>query len=138
MQNQKENGRTFGVLRAIGLVVVLAGALGSLGFMFYAGRQNKSIFLMTLFTGWVLAPFVALLLANGISKRWSVPSRVTLYMMMLVIPLVSTISYSGVLGPIGPKPAFVFLVAPLISLLLMAAGLMVTSGYSKRALRRKK
>ena len=100
----------------IGMVV---GAIGSLAFMFNAGRNQKSIILITLFTCWVLSPFVGLLVADRVSKRWTTLSRVTLYWLMLVLTLGSLICYSGAFGQLGAKPAFKFLVVPLISWLLI-------------------
>jgi hypothetical protein len=47
------------LLRAAALAAVLVGAVGSVAFMLYAGRHNPSRLLMTLFTLWVLSPFVA-------------------------------------------------------------------------------
>ena len=101
------------------LVVALAGAAGSLSFMFNAGRNQKSILLIALFTTWVLSPFIALLVANVISKRWSILMRGTLYFLTLFITLGSLVSYSGALSPPGTKPAFKFLIVPLISWLLL-------------------
>ena len=43
-------------LRRAALLVMLEGALASLGLMFYAGRRQWSWILMVLFTGWVLGP----------------------------------------------------------------------------------
>ena len=101
------------------LIVMLVGAIGSLGFMFYAGRNQNSVILIALFTTWVLSPFVGLLIANKTSKRWTVLPRVTLYLLMIVLTLGSLISYSGAFSPPGTKPAFKFLVFPLISWLLI-------------------
>jgi hypothetical protein len=97
---------TFNVLRTMALIVLLAGAAGSLGFMFNAGRNQKSILLIALFTIWVLSPFIALQVANVISKRWSILTRRTLYFLISFITLGSLVSYSGALSPPGAKPAF--------------------------------
>jgi len=106
-------------LRAMALILISIGAVGSLGFMLNAGHNQKSIILITLFTFWVLSPFIGLLIAYKISKRWKVLTRVTLYWMILVITLGSLISYSGAFSRLGAKPAFIFLVVPLISWLLI-------------------
>jgi hypothetical protein len=92
--------------------------------------------LLVLFTGWLLSPFMALLVASMISKRWSVLTRVALYSLMLLITLVSLVSYSGVWSPPGAKPAFIFLVVPLISWFLIAIVIPMArykSGRSHRA-----
>src|SRR5258707_15858793 len=106
----EKTSRTISFLRTIALMTMLVGAVGSLGLMFYAGRHNKSIFLLVLFAGWVLLPFIGLVVANVLARRWSVLTRVTIYILMLVITLCSLIGYSGVLSPPGTKPAAVFLI----------------------------
>jgi hypothetical protein len=109
-----------GFLRIITSLVLLAGAGVSLWLMLYTGRNNKSVLLILLFAGWVLSPFIAMLTANIISKSWPVPTRLTLYILILLLTIGSLLGYSGVLSPQGTKPAFVFLVVPLISWLLIA------------------
>ena len=67
-----------GLLRAGALIAVLAGAVGSLGLMLRVGHRNNSRILIGLFGIWVLSPFVAIVWANLVSKRWSVPTRTAL------------------------------------------------------------
>lgn len=114
-------GKNFNInfLRISALIAILIGVFGSLGFMFYAGHSQKSVILISLFTIWVLSPFIGLLIAYRISKRWNVRTRLTLYWLMIVLTLGSLICYSGVLGQLGAKPAFKFLVVPFISWLLI-------------------
>jgi hypothetical protein len=64
-----------GLLHITAIVMTIAAAIGSLGWMLYTG---------------------------------------------LVISIGSLISYGGILIPAGTKPAFIFLVVPLISWLLIA------------------
>jgi len=90
----------FNLLRTIAVVVVLAGAVGSLGLTLYTGRHNKSVLLIVLFFIWVLSPFIGLLVANVFAKRWSDLFRMTLYILMIILPLGSLVAYSGVLSPI--------------------------------------
>src|SRR6266487_3198119 len=123
---------TISILRTIAVVAVLCGAVGSLGLMFNAGRNQNSILLIALFTIWVLSPFIALLVANVISKRWSILTRVILYFLMLFITLGSLVSYSGTLSPPGTKPAFKFLIVPLISWLLMVIVIPLAASLSRR------
>ncbi|HTB26901.1 MAG TPA: hypothetical protein VK711_16125 [Puia sp.] len=103
------------VLRTVATFVVVAGTIGSVYFTLHAGRNNHSILLPLLFVIWVLSPFIILLIANVISKRWMVHARMLLYILMLIITIGSLVSYSGVLTPSGTKPAAVFLFVPLIS-----------------------
>jgi hypothetical protein len=127
---------TISILHTIALMAVLCGAVGSLGLMLYTGRHNDSVLLLLLFATWVLSPFIALLVANVVSKRWLVLTRVTLYCLMLVITLGSLVSYSGALSPPGTKPAFVFLAVPLISWLLMAIVIPIAASLSRRLSRK--
>jgi len=109
-----------GSLRVAALIVAVTGAIGSLGFMLRVGERNNSRLLILLFAIWVLSPFVALVLAYTVSKRWAVLTRATLYSLMLVIALVSLTLYGDVaLGPPRPQPAFRFLVIPGASWLLI-------------------
>src|ERR1700722_11480860 len=111
--------RILRLLRIIALMVVLTGAGGSLGFVVHIGRNNKSVLLIVLFIIWVLSPFVALLIANMISTRWPVLIRKTLYSLTIFFTLGSLICYSGLWSPHGTKPAFIFLVVPLVSWILI-------------------
>ena len=90
---------TLNFLRIIALIVVLAGAFGSLGFVLYTGRKNESVFLNVLFVTWVLSPFAALLIDSKISTLWSVQKRTTLYFLMLVLSIGSLVAYSGAAMP---------------------------------------
>lgn len=110
---------TLSLLRTVALVVVLVGVAGSLSLVLYNGRANKSVLLIALFVTWVLSPFITLLIADKVSKRWTDSARKALYVLMLALTIVSLLCYSGVIRPAGTKPAFVFLVVPLISWLLI-------------------
>ena len=122
----------FSLLRTIAVVVVLAGAIGSLGLTLYAGRNNKSVLLIALFFIWVLSPFIGLLVANVFVKRWSDLFRVNLYSLMVILALGSLVAYSGVLSPPGAKPAGVFLIVPLISWLLIVIVILLAAVMSRR------
>jgi hypothetical protein len=79
---------------------------------------------MLLFAAWVLSPFVAAVVAHVVSKRWSVLTRVTLSVVMLVLTLGSLFIYGNTaLGHPTAKVGFVFLMVPLASWLL--AGIVV-------------
>lgn len=113
-------GGFVGRLRAAALIAVLAGAAGSIGLMLRAGQRSPRI-LLVLFAIWVLSPFVALVLAHVVSKRWSVPTRATLYSVMLVATLGSLAIYGeDALRPRKAQPAFVYVAVPPASWLLTA------------------
>ena len=122
-----------GILRITALIVVISGALGSVGFTLHTGRNNPSVLLILLFVVWVLSPFVALLVAYVISNRWPVITRVAFYSLMIVLTIGSLVSYAGLFSPSGTKPAFVFLVVPLISWLLIAIFIPIARLLSRRS-----
>jgi hypothetical protein len=120
------------LLRLTALIAVLIGAVGSFGLTLHAGSHNDSIILIVLFSGWVLSPFIALLLANELAKRWSAMTRITLYIVMLLITLGSLASYGGLWSPVGAKPAFVFLAVPLVSWLVMITVIPIAMARSRK------
>jgi hypothetical protein len=126
-------GGVLGLLRVAALIVVVAGALGSLGFLLREGRRTPR-FLLVLFVLWVLSPFVALVWANVVSKRWSVVTRATLYTVTLFLSLGSLAIY-GAVGSLRAKPAAIFLMAPLASWLLVAIVVPTAALMSNRAKR---
>ena len=120
------------ILHVVALVAVLAGGAVSLGLMFNAGRNQNSIFLIVAFTSWVSLPFIVLLVADIISKR--LPAfQTTLYYLMLFITVFSLICYTGILNVPGTKPAFKFLIVPLVSLLLIGVVIYIARSRSRSA-----
>jgi hypothetical protein len=104
-----------GLVRSLALGVATAGALGSLAFTLQAGGQNVSVIRMLLFSVWVLSPFILLIIFCMRSGSWSSRSRISLYVIMMMISLISLLFYGGLLFFSGAKPAFVFQVIPLTS-----------------------
>jgi hypothetical protein len=119
-------------VRRTALLVMLVGALVSLGIMFYISRRQSSWMLIVLFTGWVLGPYVALMIADRKSGPWTPTARLALYAVMLVSTLGSVAIYVAVVltGPF--KPAFYFLVVPVASWLLAAIVIPTTAMLSRR------
>ena len=134
---ERSDGGLLGLLHAVALVAVVAGAVGSVGLMFWVGHRNPSRGLLALFLIWDLSPFIALLLADMLSKRWSVITRATLHIVTLVIALVSLALYGDVVLRPRPQPAFMFLVVPFGSWLLMTIVVSIAALISGRLLRRR-
>lgn len=124
--------RNISFLRKIALWLVLAGAVSSLIFTFYAGHKNNSLVLTLLFAVWVLSPFIAFLMSDVISKSWSVFARSALCYLMVVLTIASLLCYSRVLKIPGVKPAFVFLIFPLISWILLVILILLNERLSRR------
>src|SRR6266700_4383624 len=131
----RENLMT-GFLSLLSQLLLLAGATGSLIFMFHTARHNNSLLLMTIFVVWVLSPFLSLSLATIFYRRWSIISRMILFYLVIVVTAGSLAGYSGILNPPGVKPAFIFLVVPLISWVLIAI-VMLMAIYRARKLSRR-
>lgn len=123
---------TLNLLHILALAVGLAGALGSLGFVLHAGRNNDSVLLVVLFVIWVLSPFIALIVANLVSMRWPILSRALLYCLIIFITVGSLVCYSGALSFPGKKPAFVFLVVPLLSWIFTVIVISISISLSRR------
>ena len=126
------------LLRTIAVVVVLAGAVGSLVMTLQAGHKNSSVLLVVLFASWVLSPFIAFLITNVMSRLWNDLNRKTLYYIMIFLPVVSIVCYSGAISPPGMKPAFIFLVVPFISWLFLGIFILIAVSQSRRENRKSK
>lgn len=133
----RPDGGILGLLRAVALIAVVAGAVGSVSLMLRAGQRTPRL-LLVLFTIWVLSPFVALAWANVVSKRWSVLTRATLCSVTLVLTLGSLAIYGNVVGvaPRGSANAFVFVVVPPGSWVLMTVVVPIAALVSGRLSRR--
>ncbi len=130
-------GRLLGRLRAAALIAVLVGAAGSVGLTLSAGQGRDLRLLVTLMAIWVFAPFAALVLAHVIARRWLVHTRATLYGLMLVLTLGSLAIYVGdALRHPGTQDAFVFVVVPLVSWLLIALVIPIAAFAAGRLSRR--
>ena len=127
-----EYNRSFSLLRSIALIALLFGSVGSLYFVINAGRNNSSILLPALFVIWVLSPFIGFLITNSISKRWSFHARRTIYWLMLIITVGSLIGYSGAFNTPQTKNAFIFLIVPLLSWLLLIITILTTRRLSRK------
>ncbi len=127
---------SFSLLRTIALVLLLIGSIGSFYLTLREGRNDKSVLEIFLFLVWVISPFLALFIASSISKKWADSTRVAVYILMLVITPFSLISYSGALKLPGISPAFVFLIVPPLTWLLMAIAIPIAESLSRRKSRK--
>ena len=123
----QQSTNAYGFLRGVALLAVLVGAVGSFWLMMRAGSRQSSLILIGLFTVWVLTPFVALAYAHTIAKGWPARAQASVYSVMLILTLGSLGIYGYVvLGPPRPQPAFVFLVVPLASWLMIVIAALIS------------
>lgn len=131
-RRENSNGGLLGILRAVALIAAVAGALGSLGLTIGAGRTTPWLLLL-FFVIAVLSPFVALLWAAMVSRRWAVTTRAALYCVTLIITLGSLATYGNVISPpTGSARAFMFVVVPPVSWLFMAIVVPIAALISRR------
>ena len=107
------NGRWLSAVAAL-------GACGSLGLTLWVGR-NAPRLLLVMFLMWVASPFAALLAAGRWSNPWAMSARATLPALVLLITLASLTVYT-VAATRWARPTPAFLMVPLASWLLIAAG----------------
>ncbi len=133
---EKPGGEFLGRLRAAALIAVVVGAAGSVGLLLRAGQRAPRL-LLILMAIWVLSPFIALVLANVVSKRWSSLTRATLYGVMLAVTLGSLAIYGDdAMGHRRAQAAFVFVLVPPVSWLLIAIAVPIAAFISGRLSRR--
>ena len=137
VDNATPESGSIGLLHAAAVIALVTGAIGSVGLTLHAGqRVGSPRLLLGLFAMWVLSPFVFLVVAYVVSKRWSLLTRATLHGVMLVVAVASLALYGDVaLGPARPTPA-VFVIVPPASWLLMAIVVPTAAFISRRLSRR--
>ena len=122
----------FGRLRGAAIIAAVAGAVGSVGLTLRAGRSTPRL-LLVFFVFWVLSPFAALVWANIVSRRWPLLTRATLYGVTLLVTLGSLAMYGELIKrPAGTANAFMFVVVPPASWLLLAAAVSLAAWTSRR------
>jgi hypothetical protein len=120
------------LLRAAAQVTTIAAGIGSVALVWWVGRGNPSLFLMALFTLWVLSPFVALVIADRLSHR-PASSRATVHCVMLIVGIASVAAYLYVAAkPPRTTPASVFVIIPMVSWGLIVTVVPIAAFMSQR------
>lgn len=118
--------------RSVALIAVVAGTIASEFLVIRTGGLSHPL-LSVLFVIWILLPFVALAWANVVSKSWPAPVQISLYCTTLLIVLGSVAFYGRVILPRAGSPrAFVFVMGPLASWVLMLIIVPLAAAISRR------
>jgi hypothetical protein len=136
MKQARPYGGFLGQLRPATMIALVGGAMGSVTLMLragHAGQRTSSNFLLLIFAVWVVSPFVVLAWANIVSKAWSAITRMTLYIVTIVLAVCSLAVYGIVaLGPPRAKTAPVFVVLPPASWLIAGIAVLIAALISGR------
>jgi hypothetical protein len=101
--------------------------------MFLHGRP--SVFLLILFTGWVLAPFLGLAWADRLSANWVPSTRKTLYYLVLVVSIGSLAVYVYDVAT-GFGRAVLFVAVPIAAWLVTVVTLSIATLAGRRSIPR--
>jgi hypothetical protein len=115
MSDADRPGATMAGVRALAVLLLGVAAAASLVFMSNVAGGNPSVVLRTLFTVWVVLPFAAAAALTLVSGRMPTRLQVGIAVSSLVIAAASLAFYAGVIPLPRVKPAFVFLMVPLVS-----------------------
>lgn len=119
-------------LRITALISMVVGIAGSIGLFLRAGQRTPRLLLIGMAI-WMLSPFLILGWSNFIAKRWPVLVRMTLYFVMVIVPLGSLAVYGDdALGHRRAQAAFVYVIVPPASWLLIAIFLSIAVFISRR------
>ena len=131
---QSRPGNPVDPLRRVARTALAIGAAGSLALMVYAGRNNRSIGLVLLFTAWVSSPYVALAVADRWANHWEPLLRSAFYGVMVAISLGSLLVYGfDALQP-RPQAAFFYVLVP-PSCWIIGGAVLATVAVIRRAIR---
>ena len=123
------------MFRVVALIAAAVGGAGSVNFLLQAGRRNSElILLVTLFSIWVLSPFVVLAWAFVRSTRLTETVQSTLYGLTIVLALASLAIYGRVidLKPTGSPNTFLFVAVPPASWVCIAIVMSIAALRSRK------
>jgi hypothetical protein len=121
-------------MRPAALTALAAGAAASVGFTLFAGR-HAGWPLELIMSGWVIAPFLAVLWANVLAKRWPLRTQSMVHWFALALAAGSVAVYIfDAVRPPRPQAAFLFVVTPMVSWAAIAiAAVIVARGIFSAA-----
>jgi hypothetical protein len=128
--------RNIGRLRATALIVLAVSVAVSICLFLRAGQRTPRLLLLGM-AFWVLSPFAILVWLNAISRQWPMLTRATIYWVTLLIALGTLAIYGDdARGHRRAQAAFVYVLVPPASWLLMAVTIPVPALIARRRSRR--
>ncbi|HEY4363052.1 MAG TPA: hypothetical protein VGN17_18930 [Bryobacteraceae bacterium] len=114
--------------KAAGRIASWTGAAAVEGLTLYAGRDNGSLILKSLFAIWVLLPFAVFAVANRIARRPQSAGRAWHQRVMLVLTLAAVAIYvATILWPPKAQAAFPFVIVPPVSVAVLGVAMAIVS-----------
>ena len=132
MERESSAGGMMDLSRALALIAVVAGTVVSEFLVIRTGGRPQPL-LTLIFVIWILLPFVALAWAIFVSKSWPALVRISLYCTTFLIAVGSVAFYGGLILPRAGSPrAFVFVIGPMASWVLMLIVVPISAAYSRK------
>ena len=125
-----------GRLRVAALIVMAVSIPVAIGLFLRAGQQTPRLLLLGM-AFWVLSPFAILVWVNVVSKHWPILTRSTVYWVTMLVAIATLAVYGDdALGHRRAQAAFVYVIVPPVSWLLMAVTIPLAAFISRRRSRR--
>jgi len=133
MNELLSDDRTLAPRRSVALAALLLGAAGVMILMLRAGGRSRPLVLVPLFAAWDISPFVLLWIADRFAESWTRATRTALYSLMVIVAVGSVAYYiADAIWPRPAQPAFLYVIAPPVSWLLIVAVLGMTAMFSRK------
>lgn len=127
-----------GRLRIAALIAMTVSVALSICLFLRAGQRTPRLLLLAM-AFWVISPFAILVWLNLVSKPWPILTRAAVYCATLVITLGTLAVYGDdAVGHRKAQAAFVYVIVPPASWLLMAATIPVAALIVRRRSRQGK
>ena len=123
------------MLRRVALAAAAIGGAGSVAYLLQSGRRNSElILLVTMFSIWVLSPFLVLFRTILRSDRLTETVQTTLYILTIVLALASLAIYSRLIDvkPAGSPNTFLFVAVPPLSMFVIAVAMSIAALRSRK------
>jgi hypothetical protein len=114
-------------------VSIIAGIVSIV--LLFNASEHPPIILRTLFIGWVLVPYIGMIIITNITKKRDEKSQRLIFYSLISLSLLSMIAFTGIFRPENSKPAFTWLIVPLVSWIIIAIILLISKKIEKNNIR---